>query len=302
MFLQSSMFWQLQFVFLTASHYVAIHHGSRLTTNVIAEFTEEMDVFCELRCAENRFCVAYNYKKKVDEKELNCQITNTTEHKFDVRHFTKEEQVWTFHEAKVDRSDFAYCREEVNECQNGGTVIWNQERRFSCQCLECYEGHFCEKVTETFNALGMENGDIKDEQITASSELDINHRAANGRLNFTQPDGRRGAWSSKHEDVNQWLQVDFQRSTLVTGISTQGRRDNHQFVRKYTISFSKDGENFQNFSQRGVKKEFQGNTDKNSIVYHRVIPHISARFIRIHPTVWFKHISMRAEFYGCSLV
>ncbi|XP_028411620.1 EGF-like repeat and discoidin I-like domain-containing protein 3 [Dendronephthya gigantea] len=258
-----------------------------------------MDVFCELRCAENRFCVAYNYKKKVDKKELNCQITNTTEHKFDVRYFTKEEQVWTFHEAKVDRSDFAYCRGEMYECQNGGTVIWHPEKRFSCQCLECYEGHFCEKVPK---ALGMESRDINDEQITASSERDNNHKAARGRLNFTPRDGIRGAWTSQHKDVNQWLQVDFQRSTLVTGISTQGRQDERQYVKSYTISFSKDGENFQNFSQGGVKKEFQGNTDRNSIVHNTVIPHISARFIRIHPTAWCDHISMRAEFYGCSLL
>ncbi|XP_028411610.1 lactadherin-like [Dendronephthya gigantea] len=255
-----------------------------------------MDLFCELRCAENRFCVAFNYKTKVDEKELNCQLTNTKQHKFDVRHFTKEEQVWTFHEAKVDRSDFAYCRGEVNECQNGGTMIWHPEKLFSCQCLECYEGEFCENGLVR-KALGMESGDINDEQITASSEANGKHRAANGRLNFRPRDGRTGSWSSGSHDPNQWLQVDFLRSTLVTGISTQGRAGKKQFVKNYTISFSKDGVDFQSFPQ-----EFQGNTDMNTIVHNTVIPHISARFIRIHPTAWYGHISMRAEFYGCSLV
>ncbi|XP_028411617.1 EGF-like repeat and discoidin I-like domain-containing protein 3 [Dendronephthya gigantea] len=143
----------------------------------------------------------------------------------------------------------------------------------------------------------MESGDINDEQITASSERDINHKAANGRLNFTPRDGRRGAWSSKHNDVNQWFQVDFQRSTLVTGISTQGWASKNQFVKNYTISFRNDGVDFQSSPQK-----FQGNIDRISVVHHTVIPHISARFIRIHPTAWNKHISMRVEFYGCSLV
>ncbi|XP_028411618.1 neurexin-4-like [Dendronephthya gigantea] len=143
----------------------------------------------------------------------------------------------------------------------------------------------------------MESGDINDEQITASSEVDNKHRAANGRLNLKNRNGRNGAWSSKGKDLNQWLQVDFRRSTLVTEISTQGRDEKNQFVKDYTISFSKDGIHFQSFPQK-----FQGNNDHFSVVHNTVIPHISARFIRIHPTAWKGHISMRVEFYGCSLV
>ncbi|XP_028411628.1 contactin-associated protein-like 5 [Dendronephthya gigantea] len=147
--------------------------------------------------------------------------------------------------------------------------------------------------------LGMENGNITDRQITAFSEWRTDHGAANGRLNFTPRDGRKGAWSSRNKDLNQWLQVDFQRSTLVTGISTQGRNGYNQFVKSYTVSSSQDGKIFQHFLENGAVKEFQGNTDGYSIVHHTVIPHISARFIRIHPTAWNVHISMRVEFYGC---
>ncbi|XP_028411632.1 contactin-associated protein like 5-3-like [Dendronephthya gigantea] len=148
-------------------------------------------------------------------------------------------------------------------------------------------------------ALGMENGNINDSQITASSELDTKHRAANARLNFTPRDGRNGAWSSGKKDLNQWLQVDFQRSTLVTGISTQGRENKDQFVKNYTVSFSQDGNNFQDYTQKGAVKVFKGNIDKNSIVHHHLMPPISARFIRVHPMAFYKYISMRVEFYGC---
>ena len=87
----------------------------------------------------------------------------------------------------------------------------------------------------------MENGEISDDQITSSSywyDYWYNHGAANGRLNFVRDSYRTGAWSSQTNDINQWLQVDFQRSTIVTGISTQGRQDQEQFVKSYTISFS----------------------------------------------------------------
>ena len=47
-------------------------------------------------------------------------------------------------------------------------------------------------------------------------------------------------------------------------------------------------------------KEFKGNSDMSSIVYHDISPAITARFIRVHPTDWSAHISMRVEFYGCS--
>ena len=65
-----------------------------------------MSIFCELQCAANRFCVAYNYKKTVDEKEFNCQLTNTTDHKFEEHEVTNEEQVWMFYKINVDRNQF----------------------------------------------------------------------------------------------------------------------------------------------------------------------------------------------------
>ncbi|XP_028411604.1 EGF-like repeat and discoidin I-like domain-containing protein 3 [Dendronephthya gigantea] len=256
-----------------------------------------MVIFCELQCAVNRFCVAYNYKKKVDGKGLNCQLTNTTEHKFDKQEVTKEEQVWTFYKINVDRSQFEACQAEVNECYNGGTMIWDPDEQYFCQCLDCYEGRLCENVTRM--ALGMENGQIRDNQITASSEYDIYFGAANGRLNFTPRHGRTGSWSSLYNDLHQWLQVDFQRSTMVTEISTQGRSEHDQFVKSYTVSSSQDGKIFQVYTTGEAVKEFKANSDKNTIVHHKIVPYISTRFIRVHPTDWGDHISMRVEFYGC---
>jgi hypothetical protein len=100
----------------------------------------------------------------------------------------------------------------------------------------------------------MENGKIRDNQITASTQYNYGHRAANGRLNFRAGSGRTGAWSSRRNDRNQWLQVDFQRSTIITGISTQGRQEATQFIKSYTISFSDDGKSFRSYKPGGMLK------------------------------------------------
>ncbi len=67
------------------------------------ESTKGVYTHCGLRCAETRFCAAINYKDKVKGNERNCQLTNTTEHKFD-ENASQKENVWTFRRVHVDKS------------------------------------------------------------------------------------------------------------------------------------------------------------------------------------------------------
>ena len=94
----------------------------------------------------------------------------------------------------------------------------------------------------------MESREIRDDQITASSQYS-SKPPSSARLNA-------GAWSAKTLDLNQWLQVDFERSTIITGISTQGLYLGlgFEFVTDYTISFSNDEQNFHGYKPRGVLK------------------------------------------------
>ena len=46
-------------------------------------------------------------------------------------------------------------------------------------------------------------------------------------------------------------------------------------------------------------QEFDGNTDKNNVVYHDLNTPITARYIRFLPVEWEDEISMRVELYGC---
>ena len=88
----------------------------------------------------------------------------------------------------------------------------------------------------------MENGKIKDKQIEASSSL----AAKQGRLNF------KGSWSASTNDVNQWLQIDLDNyNTTVTGVATQGKNGKREWVTKYKLQYSDDGEKFQFYREQG---------------------------------------------------
>ena len=69
----------------------------------MAEYKINFYTLCGLRCAEKRFCVAINFKEKAKDNENNCQLTNTTEQKFD-ENAPKQEKVWTFRRIDVDRN------------------------------------------------------------------------------------------------------------------------------------------------------------------------------------------------------
>ncbi|XP_068676079.1 uncharacterized protein [Montipora foliosa] len=150
--------------------------------------------------------------------------------------------------------------------------------------------------------LGMEFGAIKDAQIQASSEWDLNHAAIQGRLNFQKSAIKRGAWSAKKNDKNQWLQIDLRTFYYeVRAVASQGRNQDNQWVTKYKLQYSNDGVNFRYYKEQGqtVDKEFTANSDQDSIIYHKLNPPIQARYIRFRPVTWHSHISMRVEVYGC---
>ena len=92
--------------------------------------------------------------------------------------------------------------------------------------------------------LGMENREISDAQISASSQLHDNNGPHRARLNRRRFGNKRGAWNALNNDIYQWLQVDLGTYTTVTRIATQGRSDMKQWVTKYRLQYSEDGVNF----------------------------------------------------------
>ena len=113
---------------------------------------------------------------------------------------------------------------------------------------------FCEftKILSLINTLlfsenfcdvpaGFQSGRIKNNQITASSMWNRYHAAWLARLHRARRGKYIGSWSSRHNNHNQWLQVDFRRYMKVTGIATQGRQDADQWVTAYRLYYSSDG-------------------------------------------------------------
>ena len=110
---------------------------------------------------------------------------------------------------------------------------------------------YCQSITinalECQEALGMRTGAIPDAQITASSIWDSDHEAFQGRLNFQAIPMKSGSWSAGRNDLNQWLEVFLGSVFGVTGIATQGRSDQDQWVTMYRLMFSDDGLRFQRY-------------------------------------------------------
>ena len=106
--------------------------------------------------------------------------------------------------------------------------------------------------SECADALGMETRAIADGKISASTQWDSNHAAKQARLHFPGASGIAGSWSSRHNDANQWLQIDLGiQNAKVTGLASQGRADADQWVIKYKLQYSHDGVNFYYYREPG---------------------------------------------------
>jgi len=104
--------------------------------------------------------------------------------------------------------------------------------------------------------LGMESGLIKDNQITASHWLhkSKDYTPVNARLNSDTPSG---GWCSDgiEENKDQYIQIDLLRNTKVTGIATQGRSRNSEYIEKFQLMYQRDGEDFfRTYNESGVWK------------------------------------------------
>lgn len=114
-------------------------------------------------------------------------------------------------------------------------------------------------------------------------------------------DGRvNGGWSAATNTDRQWLQYDLGSVRKITGVVTKGRNGVSQFVTQYRVLYTNDTFFWQYIlDANGKPKLFFGNVDTDSAQVNFLHPPISARYVRINPTKWVSHVSMRAELLGC---
>ena len=92
--------------------------------------------------------------------------------------------------------------------------------------------------------------------MSASSQWDDNHAASLGRLRFQAASGKGGSWTARENDIHQWLQIDLgKQQTQVTGVATQGRNGQNQWVTKYRLQYGEDGKDFQYYSEQGQNED-----------------------------------------------
>uniref|UniRef100_A0A8C8SZ39 Discoidin domain-containing receptor 2 n=1 Tax=Pelusios castaneus TaxID=367368 RepID=A0A8C8SZ39_9SAUR len=151
--------------------------------------------------------------------------------------------------------------------------------------------------------LGMHEGTIRDEDITASSQWYDSTGPQYARLQREEGDG---AWCPagllQPEDV-QFLQIDLHKLFFITLIGTQGRHaraTGKEFARAYRIDYSRNGERWISWKDRQGRQVIQGNIDTYDVVLKDLRPPIIARYIRVIPVTELPMtVCMRVELYGC---
>ena len=115
----------------------------------------------------------------------------------------------------------------------------------------------------------MESGAIPDEKINASSEYNhTSHVARHARLRSTA-----GAWVagiSNGTNGSQWLQIDLGSQHQVSGVATQGKGADNQFVSSYNLQYSNDEVNFHFYKEQ---EEASNKVNYNEI--HQIVDQTS---------------------------
>jgi len=140
----------------------------------------------------------------------------------------------------------------------------------------------------------MSSKKLADERITASSYWRNRGDHGYGQMWRSRLDNQETTWCANTNDVNQYLQWDFEVLQVVRGVQTKGRANHHlHWVKTYRISYSPDGKTW-----KQLPEEFEGNWDQNTMHENGFMP-IRAMAIRLHPVTWSHHICMRADLVGC---
>ena len=103
-------------------------------------------------------------------------------------------------------------------------------------------------------ALGMQNKQIPDSAITASSEWYNGAKASYGRLHFLPRSGIVGSWVAGRNDKAQFFQVHFGGWRKVTRVAVQGRQDQDQWVASFSLSYGYDSVFFYDYTEEEAKK------------------------------------------------
>uniref|UniRef100_A0A8D3B3Q1 Discoidin domain-containing receptor 2 n=1 Tax=Scophthalmus maximus TaxID=52904 RepID=A0A8D3B3Q1_SCOMX len=152
-------------------------------------------------------------------------------------------------------------------------------------------------------ALGMEDGRIRDDDITASSQWYETTGPQYARLNREEGEG---AWCPEGQlepSDSQYLQVDLGRLTFLTVVGTQGRyarSSGNEYARAYRLNYSRDGLLWKSWRNRLGNTVMEGNKNAYTSVINDLHPPVITRHVRLIPVTRLSTtVCMRVELYGC---
>uniref|UniRef100_A0A8C4WT67 Tyrosine-protein kinase receptor n=1 Tax=Eptatretus burgeri TaxID=7764 RepID=A0A8C4WT67_EPTBU len=152
--------------------------------------------------------------------------------------------------------------------------------------------------------LGMEDGSIADEDITASSEWNDSTGAKYARLRTEAGDGAWCATWPVAPGDGEFLQVDLGRLHLVTLVATQGRHAGglgNEFARTYRLEYSRDSTRWLPWRNRRGEQVLRGNDNTQNVEIRELNPPMVARYVRMVPvTDRAMSVCLRLELYGCA--
>ncbi|XP_064606023.1 contactin-associated protein-like 2 [Liolophura sinensis] len=170
----------------------------------------------------------------------------------------------------------------------------------------CLDMNYC--TVENSAPLGMQSNAIPDSAISVSDDhinnkLNKNH----GRLMA------EGGWSSPFQEGltshHYWITLTLRRTAVIRQIATQGcSHCVSRWVRKFSLRYSSDNLSWRNYTHNGETWIFEGNVNKNAVVYNDIDPPIVTRYLMLFTEniteVEIKGIltpvlGLRMEIYGC---
>eukprot|EP01006_Ploeotia_vitrea_P046221 TRINITY_DN67006_c13_g2_i1.p1 TRINITY_DN67006_c13_g2~~TRINITY_DN67006_c13_g2_i1.p1 ORF type:complete len:155 (-),score=8.29 TRINITY_DN67006_c13_g2_i1:1114-1578(-) len=130
--------------------------------------------------------------------------------------------------------------------------------------------------------------------VRVSSEWDSNHGAQRSELHMKPVRGVSGGWAAGENDTNQWMEFSFAVPQKFGAIETQGRHGCAQWVTEYMVQYSYDSVTWHAADEGKI---FEGNSDSDTPKRYDFRDPFTAYAVRIKPTAWHGHLSMRAELY-----
>jgi len=154
---------------------------------------------------------------------------------------------------------------------------------------------------EVAKLVGMSDGSITDDQITASGYFG-NQDAAHpryGRLNDNS--GGYGGWWGKtsYKKAYQWIQVDLRKQVEVVGIAVQGsasRDRNEYYVTKFKIQYGQTENSLKYITDKsGNVVIFEGPSDEETVFRRKFPEEVTGVFFRIEVVDFHRWPALRFD-------